>query len=60
MNNDKKKKIVVVMMGGDGSLMNWLMSVDKSVDINSLYYVALPYGTGNDFCNVTNWGKLPN
>ena len=30
---------------------------EQEVDISKLTVTALPFGTGNDFCNVTGWGK---
>jgi hypothetical protein len=49
------------MAGGDGSLITTIMKArDLGVDISKLICVSLPYGTGNDFCNVTNWGTTPN
>jgi hypothetical protein len=48
------------MAGGDGSLINTLMKAKEfGVNITNLLCVSLPYGTGNDFCRVTGWGKLP-
>lgn len=48
------------MAGGDGSLITMLMKAkDVGIDISKLLCVSLPYGTGNDFCKVTNWGILP-
>jgi hypothetical protein len=48
------------MAGGDGSLLTMLMKAkDVGIDISKLTCVSLPYGTGNDFCKVTNWGIMP-
>lgn len=48
------------MAGGDGSFMNLLMKArENGVNIASLISVVLPYGTGNDFAQVTGWGKSP-
>lgn len=32
---------------------------EVGVDISKLICCSLPYGTGNDFCKVTNWGITP-
>ena len=48
------------MCGGDGSLINLILLAKKaSVDISSLTFCVLPYGTGNDFARVAGWGGRP-
>ena len=48
------------MAGGDGSLVTMLMKAkEKGINVGKLLFVSLPYGTGNDFCKVTNWGCTP-
>lgn len=48
------------MAGGDGSLVTMLMKIkEKGINVRKILFVSLPYGTGNDFCKVTNWGCVP-
>lgn len=50
-------KTIIVSAGGDGTLLTLLTRAKEvGVDIGKLLCVSLPYGTGNDFCKVTNWG----
>jgi hypothetical protein len=58
---DENKELIFVVAGGDGSLIGTLMKAKAAgVDIENLKSCVLPYGTGNDFCRVTNWGVRPN
>lgn len=48
---------MIVIAGGDGSLITTLRAAqDAGVDISKLSSCVLPFGTGNDFARVTNWG----
>ena len=52
--------IYLVTAGGDGSLMQTLKHLKANgVDPNRLVACPLPYGTGNDLSQVTNWGGRP-
>jgi diacylglycerol kinase family enzyme len=56
----KNWKFILVCAGGDGTLITVLMKAkDVGINISNFLCVSLPYGTGNDFCRVTNWGILP-
>jgi len=50
----------LVIAGGDGSLIGAVASAKEAgVDVRHLPVCVLPYGTGNDLAQVTNWGKQP-
>ena len=34
-------------------------AVDEGINLDDLTMCALPYGTGNDFCQIMGWGKQP-
>jgi diacylglycerol kinase (ATP) len=49
--------MILIMAGGDGSLINLIMNAQNAgVDIKTLKFCVLPYGTGNDFARTTGWG----
>lgn len=49
-------------MGGDGSLGCFIESIKSSSlisnNLESLTFVTLPYGTGNDLCRAMGWGGV--
>ena len=50
----------LVIAGGDGSLIGAVTAaMEAGVDITRMPCCVLPYGTGNDFAQCTNWGKTP-
>jgi diacylglycerol kinase family enzyme len=50
----------VTLLGGDGSLGCFIEAIKGSHTISnnleSLTFVTLPYGTGNDLCRAMGWG----
>jgi len=54
------QRLRLVIAGGDGSLIGAVASAKEAgVDVRHLPVCVLPYGTGNDLAQVTNWGKQP-
>ncbi len=49
-------------MGGDGSLTHCLRALlaTERVDLETIQFVTLPFGSGNDSARVFNWGATPN
>jgi diacylglycerol kinase family enzyme len=51
---------MIVVAGGDGTISLLLEDLRrKKVNINSLVFIALPFGTGNDLAQQTGWGAQP-
>lgn len=60
-NKEPEQTIYVCTMGGDGTLSSLLDRIviwDEYLkkNLNRLYFVPLPYGTGNDLSNSLGWG----
>lgn len=43
-------------MGGDGGIMHCIKVLEPLVDIGLVYFVALPFGSGNDMAQTLQWG----
>jgi diacylglycerol kinase (ATP) len=50
-------QVYCIVAGGDGTVM-WVIEemFKREVDMNRLSVGIVPFGTGNDFSNVTGWG----
>ena len=63
--NDKNTRKVVAIAGGDGSLaptIKYLRTsqlIDTALVKGKIYFVTLPYGTGNDGPQTFGWGSSP-
>lgn len=45
-------------MGGDGGLTNCVRALlAEQINLEKLYFVSLPFGSGNDTSRVFGWGK---
>ena len=53
---DDSVEIIVVLMGGDGGLMRAMSELRPVADLSKIIFVALPFGSGNDLAQETNWG----
>ena len=56
----RQAPIRVIVAGGDGSLI-WVIELLKSQNINleSLFFGILPFGSGNDLSASLGWGRDP-
>ena len=54
------EKFRVVVAGGDGSLI-WVIEelLKHQLDISSIEFGILPFGTGNDLAAMLGWGRKP-
>jgi diacylglycerol kinase family enzyme len=44
--------VIIVLMGGDGGLMMSLAQLGKTIDLQKLIFVSLPFGSGNDMAQA--------
>jgi len=63
--NDKDTRKVIAIAGGDGSLGTTIKffrtapEIDSAMAKGTIYFVTLPFGTGNDGPQVFGWGSNP-
>jgi diacylglycerol kinase family enzyme len=52
--------LILVTAGGDGTPMRVAKQYKESgIDLNTIQFCFLPFGTGNDISRVSGWGGLP-
>lgn len=50
----------MVIAGGDGSLLNTIdEALTYKIDIDSMFFGILPFGSGNDLAGQLGWGLDP-
>ncbi|KAG1168995.1 hypothetical protein G6F70_008768 [Rhizopus microsporus] len=54
----RTRHIHVWSAGGDGTVMSvFELLVSNHVNLDSLFFSCIPFGTGNDFSQVLGWGR---
>jgi diacylglycerol kinase (ATP) len=54
---DSKERVRCIVAGGDGTVMWTIEEIFKAeIPVERVCIGTVPFGTGNDFANVTRWG----
>jgi len=55
--NELADRAICIVAGGDGTVMWAIQEIfEMGIDVNRVAVGTVPFGTGNDFANVTKWG----